>query len=107
MLGRLSLSFLLLGLLGVVAPEGASAEGPSCPAVWATSPFPPPPDIAFQSNQVSGTSPSDVWSAGSDYEFGTHVELLHLDGSQWSTVSLPVSGAGDLTGLATIAPDDV
>lgn len=59
---------------------------------------------------IAGTSPSDVWVAGSATS-GAHTQgvntnalILHFDGSRWSSVANPSSDP--INGMAMVAPGD-
>jgi hypothetical protein len=77
---------------------------------WSVVPSPqPPPGEAYQLQDVSGTSPKDVWAVGYRViDGGEHPEFAplieHWDGRQWSlNVSLP---GQSLYGVKAIAPND-
>jgi hypothetical protein len=57
---------------------------------------------------ISGSSPSDIWAAGSasngDPDEGTAPILEHFNGTSWSNVTVPVSIG--LTDVADISPAD-
>jgi hypothetical protein len=65
---------------------------------------------------VEAAGPDDVWAAGGammrapDGFIGTHLYVVHWDGSAWSLVAAPVTvgGSGNFVDdIAVIAPDDV
>jgi hypothetical protein len=79
-------------------------------AGWSIVPSPQPsPGVAFALQDVSGTSPSDVWAVGyRAMEDGEHVSFAplieHWDGRQWSLI-MNVPGQS-LYGVKAIAPND-
>jgi hypothetical protein len=76
---------------------------------WTTTSLPVPttePDLDMTS--ISGSSPSDIWAAGTAFQEGLHRDnspvLEHFNGTSWSNVSVPVKGG--LTDVAAISPTD-
>jgi hypothetical protein len=60
---------------------------------------------------ISGSSPSDIWAAGTEFNEGLHRDnspvLEHFNGTSWSNVSVPVaSPTGGLTDVVDISPTD-
>jgi len=67
------------------------------------------PDLDMTS--ISGSSPSDIWAAGTAFQEGLHRDnspvLEHFNGTSWSNVSVPVSSpTGGLTDVVDISPTD-
>ena len=79
---------------------------------WTTTSLPVPttePDLDMTS--ISGSSPSDIWAAGTEFNEGLHRDnspvLEHFNGTSWSNVSVPVaSPTGGLTDVVDISPTD-
>jgi len=79
---------------------------------WTTTSLPVPaeePNLDMTS--ISGSSPSDIWAAGTEFNEGLHRDnspvLEHFNGTSWSNVSVPVaSPTGGLTDVADISPTD-
>jgi hypothetical protein len=79
---------------------------------WTTTSLPVPmtePDLDMTS--ISGSSPSDIWAAGTEFNEGLHRDnspvLEHFNGTSWSDVSVPVaSPTGGLTDVVDISPTD-
>jgi hypothetical protein len=79
---------------------------------WTTTSLPVPttePDLDMTS--ISGSSPSDIWAAGTAFQEGLHRDnspvLEHFNGTSWSNVSVPVaSPTGGLTDVVDISPTD-
>ena len=77
---------------------------------WSVVPSPQPPSgEAYQLQDVSGTSPSDVWAVGFRViQQGEHVSFAplieHWDGRQWS-LNINIPGQS-LHGVKAIAPND-
>jgi hypothetical protein len=87
---------------------------------WSFVPTPQPTACVGCTNvtlwAVDATGPNDVWAAGDkrvqspDGFLGTHILVMHWNGSQWTVMNTPLqSGAsGDMVwGLKAIAPNDV
>jgi hypothetical protein len=58
---------------------------------------------------ISGSSPSDIWAAGTASTGGKHDSpiLEHFNGTSWSNVTVPVSApTGGLTDVVDISPTD-
>ncbi|MCA9276913.1 MAG: hypothetical protein KDA29_12890 [Phycisphaerales bacterium] len=66
---------------------------------------------AHRVRSIDSASPSDIWAAGSAGGPGSSVGrsyALHFDGSQWSEVSPPQHGFGEILWEAeVVGPDDV
>jgi hypothetical protein len=79
---------------------------------WTTTSLPVPttePNLDMTS--ISGSSPSDIWAAGTEFNEGLHRDnspvLEHFNGTSWSNVSVPVaSPTGGLTDVVDISPTD-
>ncbi len=79
---------------------------------WTTTSLPVPttePDLDMTS--ISGSSPSDIWAAGTEFNEGLHRNnspvLEHFNGTSWSNVSVPVaSPTGGLTDVVAVTPSD-
>jgi hypothetical protein len=79
---------------------------------WTTTSLPVPttePNLDMTS--ISGSSPSDIWAAGTEFNEGLHRDnspvLEHFNGTSWSNVSVPVSSpTGGLTDVVDISPTD-
>jgi len=79
---------------------------------WTTTSLPVPaeePDLDMTS--ISGSSPSDIWAAGTEFNEGLHRDnspvLEHFNGTSWSNVSVPVaSPTGGLTDVVAVTPSD-
>ena len=79
---------------------------------WTTTSLPVPttePDLDMTS--ISGSSPSDIWAAGTEFNEGLHRDnspvLEHFNGTSWSNVTVPVaSPTGGLTDVVDISPTD-
>ena len=79
---------------------------------WTTTSMPVPttePDLDMTS--ISGSSPSDIWAAGTAFQEGLHRDnspvLEHFNGTSWSNVTVPVaSPTGGLTDVAAVTPTD-
>ena len=79
---------------------------------WTTTSLPVPttePDLDMTS--ISGSSPSDIWTAGTEFNEGLHRDnspvLEHFNGTSWSNVTVPVaSPTGGLTDVVDISPTD-
>ena len=60
---------------------------------------------------ISGSSPSDIWAAGTAFNEGLHRNnspvLEHFNGTSWSNVTVPVSSlTGGLTDVLAVTPSD-
>jgi hypothetical protein len=76
---------------------------------WTTTSLPVPttlPDLDMTS--ISGSSPSDIWAAGTAFQEGLHRDnspvLEHFNGTSWSNVTVPAKGG--LTDVVDISPTD-
>jgi len=76
---------------------------------WTTTSLPVPttlPDLDMTS--ISGSSPSDIWAAGTAFQEGLHRDnspvLEHFNGTSWSNVTVPAKGG--LTDVVDISPAD-
>ena len=76
---------------------------------WTTTSLPVPttlPDLDMTS--ISGSSPSDIWAAGTAFQEGLHRDnspvLEHFNGTSWSNVTVAVKGG--LTDVVDISPAD-
>lgn len=87
---------------------------------WSYTPTPQPTECAQCYNValygIDATGPNDVWAAGgakiqgSDGFLGTHILVMHWDGTEWTVMDTPVQtgASGDfIWDVQAIAPDDV
>src|ERR1700722_13231556 len=79
---------------------------------WTTTSLPvPTAQPGLDMTSISGSSPSDIWAAGTAFNEGLHRNnspvLEHFNGTSWSNVSVPVSSpTGGLTAVVDISPTD-
>jgi hypothetical protein len=79
---------------------------------WTTTSLPvPTAQPGLDMTSISGSSPSDIWAAGTAFNEGLHRNnspvLEHFNGTSWSNVSVPVSSpTGGLTDVVDISPTD-
>jgi len=87
---------------------------------WSYIPTPQPTECAQCYNValygIDATGPNDVWAAGGakiqapDGFLGTHILVMHWDGSEWTVMDTPVQtgASGDfIWDVQAIAPDNV
>lgn len=88
-------------------------------STWTEIPTPSPTDCVPCTNvflwAVDALGPNDVWACGDKFVQGpagfqgSHMLVMHWDGSSWTVMDTPIfDGGGDiLLGVTAIAPDDV
>jgi hypothetical protein len=80
---------------------------------WAVVPSPSPftgPGADDELNAVGGTSASDVWAVGFDFDGNSVADGLfeHFNGTAWATVPAPSApGIPDFAAVSAVSPTDV
>jgi hypothetical protein len=104
---------LRLGGVRTIVNNGAASGQQPQQQQYLRIPTPIPGELdpaQTQFSAIAGTSPSDVWVAGSAssgaYAQGVNAGaiILHFDGSRWSSVAIPSSDP--ITGMTMVAPGD-
>jgi hypothetical protein len=92
------------------APEALQFDGKS----WSRAVVPAPPKTPFGSGllSVAAVAPNNVWAvgfgtAGKDPNIHRTALIERFDGTQWSIVTSPVSGAASLAGISAISANDI
>jgi hypothetical protein len=81
-------------------------------STWTATKLPvPTAQPGLDMTSISGSSPSDIWDAGTAFNEGLHRNnspvLEHFDGTSWSNVTVPVSSpTGGLTDVLALTPTD-
>jgi len=104
--------FLILAVVfgGPGSAVATAGEVPSaqagCDGTWQVQDVPNPTGSA-DLNEVSGTSPTDVWAVGTLYTPSAQALIQHWDGTAWAVAPFPAPGTqSQLFAVAALTPRD-